>query len=169
MARCLIIGCGCRGLSLARELTAAGHAVRGTTRDPARRGEIEAAGAEAVIGDPDVVATLARSLDHVSVACVLLGSAVGSPEQLAALHGPRLEMLLTRMLDTTVRGIVYETAGAVDPAVLRAGAERVRACCEDSRIPYALLEADPVDVDAWTVAAVAAVNRALDGRPVGPR
>jgi len=147
LARCLIIGCGCRGLSLARELTAAGHAVRGTTRDPARRGEIEAAGAEAVIGDPDVVATLARSLDHVSVACVLLGSAVGSPEQLAALHGPRLEMLLTRMLDTTVRGIVYETAGAVDPAVLRAGAERVRACCEDSRIPYALLEADPVDVE----------------------
>ena len=104
------------------------------------RREIEAAGAEAVIGDPDVVATLARSLEHVSVACVLLGSAVGSSEQLAALHGTRLEMLLTRMLDTTVRGIVYEAAGAVDAAVLeRRRARCVRACCEDSRIPYALL------------------------------
>ncbi len=169
MARCLIIGCGCRGRSLARELVAAGHAVRGTTRDPARAPEIEAAGAEALIGDPDVVATLARSLEHVSVACVLLGSAVGSSEQLAALHGTRLEMLLTRMLDTTVRGIVYEAAGAVDAAVLEAGAARVRACCEDSRIPYALLRADPADADAWTVAAVAAVNSALDGRPPGPR
>ena len=169
MARCLIIGCGCRGLSLARELIAAGQAVRGTTRDPVRRTEIEAAGAEAVIGDPDVVATLARSLDHVTVACVLLGSAAGSPEAQAALHGPRLEMLLTRMLDTTVRGVVYEAVGAVDAAVLQGGAARVRACCEDARIPYALLGADPADVDAWTVAAVAAVNSALDGRPAGPR
>ena len=169
MARCLIIGCGCRGLSLTRELIAAGHAVRGTTRDPGRRAEIEAAGAEAVIGDPDVVATLARSLEHVSIACVLLGSAVGSPEQLAALHGTRLEMLLTRMLDTTVRGIVYEAAGSVDAALLGAGAARVRERFEDSRIPYALLEADPADVDAWTDAAVAAVNRALDGDSAGPR
>jgi hypothetical protein len=122
-----------------------------------------------VIGDPDVVATLAGSLEHVSVACVLLGSAVGSPDQLGALHGTRLEMLLTRMLDTTVRGIVYEAVGSVDRSVLEAGAAQVLERCEDSRIPYALLEADPADADAWTVAAVAAVNRALDGRPVGSR
>ncbi len=169
MARCLIIGCGCRGLSLARELTASGHAVRGTTRDPARRGEIEAAGVEAVVGDPDVVGTIARALEHVTIACVLLGSAVGSPEQLGALHGSRLDMLLARMLDTTVRGIVYEAAGSVEPPVLNAGGALVRARCEDSRIPYALLDADPGEVDAWTVAAVAAVNSALDGESVGPR
>ena len=36
VARVLIVGCGCRGQALARELRAAGHAVRGTTRDPAR-------------------------------------------------------------------------------------------------------------------------------------
>jgi len=122
-----------------------------------------------VIGDPDVVATLARSLEHVSVACVLLGSAAGSFEQVAALHGTRLDMLLTRMLDTTVRGIVYEAAGSVDAALLEAGALRVRERCEDSRIPYVLLEADPADAHAWTLAAVTAVNRALDGRPAGPR
>ena len=122
-----------------------------------------------MIGDPDVIGTLARSLEHVSVACVLLGSAAGSPVQLAALHGTRLEMLLTRMVDTTVRGIVYEATGSVDPAVLEAGAARVRACCEDARIPHALLRADPGDVDAWTSAAVAAVHSALDGDPRGPR
>ena len=124
---------------------------------------------EAVIGDPDVIGTLARSLEHVSVACVLLGSAAGSAEQLEALHGTRLEMLLTRMVDTTVRGIVYEARGSVDPGVLEAGAARVRACCDDARIPYALLSADPGDVAAWTGAAMAAVNSALDGDPFGPR
>lgn len=143
--------------------------MRGTTRDPAGAAGIEAAGVEAVIGDPDVIATLARSLEHVSVACVLLGSAVGSEEQLAAIHGTRLEMLLTRMVDTTVRGIVYEACGSVEAAVLEAGAARVRERCEDARIPYALLRADPGDVDAWTLAAVAAVNSALDGGSSGPR
>lgn len=169
MARCLIIGCGCRGRSLAAELIARGHAVRGTTRDPDGRAAIEAVGAQAVLGDPDVIATLAGALDHVTVACILLGSAVGPPAKLAALHGSRLEMLLTRMVDTTVRGVVYEAAGSVDPDVLQAGSARVRARCEDSRIPYVLLGADASDPRAWTVSAVAAVERALDGDPVGRR
>jgi hypothetical protein len=169
LARCLIIGCGCRGRLLASELIARGHAVRGTTRDPAHVTEIETAGAEAVVGDPDVIATLGRAFDHVAIACLLLGSAVGTPEQLAALHGSRLEMLLTRMVDTTVRGVVYEASGTVDPDVLAAGAARVRARCEDSRIPFVLLRADAGDPDDWTAAAVAAVDSALDGDPVGRR
>ena len=169
MARCLIIGCGCRGRSLARELVSRGHAVRGTTRSSARLEAIEAAGAEAVLGDPDVVGTLVRWFEHVGVACVLLGSAAGTPEQLAALHGPRLDMLLARMLDTTVRGVVYEAAGSVGPALLEAGATLVRERCEDSRIPYALLRADPADGCAWTVAAATAVDSALDGGPGGRR
>jgi putative NADH-flavin reductase len=169
LARCLIIGCGCRGRALARELVARGHAVRGTTRSAAGLAPIEAAGAEAVLGDPDVIATLVRSFEHVGVACVLLGSAVGPPEKVEALHGTRLDMLLMRMTDTTVRGIVYEAAGSVDAAVLEAGAARVRAHCEDSRIPYALLRADPRDNAAWTAAAVGAIAGTLDGDPVGPR
>lgn len=169
MARCLIIACGCRGRLLARELIARGHSVRGTTRSPAGLAEIEAAGAEAALGDPDVIGTLVRSFEHVSVACVLLGSAEGAPEQVAALHGTRLDMLLARMLDTTVRGIVYEAAGSVDRDVLAAGAGLVRERCEDSRIPYVLLRADPADHRAWTAAAVGAVHSTLDGDPVGPR
>ena len=143
--------------------------MRGTTRSEAALDAIEAAGAEAVLGDPDVVATLARAFEHVGVACVLLGSAVGAPAQLAALHGTRLEMLLARMLDTTVRGVVYEAAGSVEPAVLDAGAALVRERCEDSHIPYVLLRSDPADAAAWTRAAVAAVESALDGARVGSR
>jgi hypothetical protein len=130
---------------------------------------IEALGAEAFIGDPDVVGTLARSFEHVSVACILLGSASGTDEQLAALHGTRLEMLLSRMVDTTLRGVVYEASGSVDAAVLAQGAALVQERCEDARIPYVLLRVDPVDHRAWTVAASAAVDSALAGGPGGPR
>jgi putative NADH-flavin reductase len=161
VARFLIIGCGCRGRSLARELRGRGHAVRGTTRDPGRVAEIEAAGVEAFVGDPDRIATLTRALDHVSVAFVLLASASAEPEQLGALHGTRLEMLLSKMIDTTVRGIVYEAAGSVEPSLLHAGAERVRALCEDSSIPFALLDADPDLPGVWLRAALAAAERVL--------
>jgi threonine dehydrogenase-like Zn-dependent dehydrogenase len=164
LARCLIIGCGCRGLALARQLRAGGHAVRGTTRDPGRRAEIEAAGAEAYIGDPDVVGTLAPALAHVGVTCLLLGSAVGTRSQLAALHDTRLDMLLERMLDTTVRGVVYEAAGSIDAELLQHGAERVRYACERSLIPYVLLTAEPSDHPAWLAAAGDAVQRALLAR-----
>lgn len=164
MARSLIIGCGCRGGALARALRAGGQAVRGTTRTSGRLRMIEAAGAEAVIGDPDRVATIAGSLERVTLVCVLLGSAAGSWEQINALHGPRLEMLLTRMLDSTVRGVVYEAAGSVDREVLRAGAERVCRFCERSMIPHAILAADPADHGLWLPAAVEAVERVIATR-----
>jgi uncharacterized protein YbjT (DUF2867 family) len=167
LARCLIIGCGCRGRSLAGELVARGHAVRGTTRHADGAAAIEAAGAEAFVGDPDVVGTLTPAFEQVTVACVLLGSATAAPRRLAALHGTRLEMLLTKIVDTTVRGIVYEASGTVDGHLLASGATLVRDRCEDARIPYALVRADPAQTAAWTAAAVAAVQRALDGEPGG--
>lgn len=148
---------------------ARGHAVRGTTRTEAGLAAIEEAGLEPVQGDPDRVGTLTRAFEHVAIACVLLGSARGTPEQLAALHGSRLDMLLTRMLDTTIRGVVYEAVGSVDAGMLEAGAALVRARCEDSRIPYVLLAADAADHRAWPLAAVAAVDSALDGGMDGPR
>jgi uncharacterized protein YbjT (DUF2867 family) len=161
LARCLIIGCGCRGLLLARELASRGHTVRGTTRDPERADEIARAGVEGVVADPDRIATLVPALEHVGAACILLGSAAGGWEALAALHGTRLEMLLARMLDTTVRGVVYEATGTVDPAVLAAGGERVRSFCEESRIPYVVLDEDR---GAWAADAADAVDRVLAPR-----
>jgi len=164
LARCLIIGCGCRGRSLAEQLGIGGYATRGTTRDPGNRAQIEAAGAESFVGDPDLVGTIAGAFDQVSVVCILLGSAVGSAEQVTALHGSRLTMLLDRMLDTTVRGVVYESAGSVDAAVLQAGATIVRARCERSSIPYALLTADPRRHSSWLRAAVDAIEQLLGAR-----
>lgn len=161
MARVLIVGCGCRGQALARALREQGHAVRGTTRAEARRAEIEAAGAEVWIGDPDRIATIHYALADVTILCWLMGSASGTAEQLAALHGSRLQMLLERTIDTTVRGLLYEAAGSVDSALLEGGAETVRAACGKSEIPHALLSADPADHDAWLDAALAAIGELL--------
>lgn len=161
MARVLIVGCGCRGQALARALCAEGHAIRGTTRSDARRADVEAAGAEVWIGDPDRIASISYALDGVTILCWLMGSAQGSDEQLAALHGSRLRMLLERTIDTTVRGLVYEGAGSVDPELLAAGAETVRAACAYSEIPHALLVADPADHDAWLGAALDSVHELL--------
>lgn len=161
MARVLIVGCGCRGQALARALRAQGHAVRGTTRDRAKVAAIEAAGAEAWVGDPDRIATISYALDGVTILCWLMGSAAGSGEQLAALHGSRLKMLLERTIDTTVRGLVYEAQGSVDGVLLAQGAETVRAACTYSEIPHALLEADPVDAGGWLDAALASIEELL--------
>jgi putative NADH-flavin reductase len=146
---------------LSRELIRRGHAVRGTTRDLGRVAEITAAGAEAMVADPDRVATLVGAFDHVTVACVLLGSARGSAESLAALHSSRLEMLLTKIVDTTVRGVVYEAGGSVGAGLLEEGAARVEAFAKRSLAEWALLEADPADRVAWLAAAVDAVDSVL--------
>jgi len=146
---------------LARALRERGHAVRGTTRSPERAEAIAAAGAEPFVGDPDRVSTLVPALAQVGVVCLLLGSATGTDEQLAALHSTRLDMLLEKMLDTTVRGVVYESLGTVDERLLAVGCQRVRHACERSLVPYVMLDASPDDAGHWTDAAVVAVERAL--------
>ena len=83
VVRALMVGGGCRGLALARTLVAEGHAVRAVTRSPARRAEIEAAGCECWIGDPDRIGSLRYALDNVTVLLWLLGTATG-PERRGA-------------------------------------------------------------------------------------
>jgi hypothetical protein len=95
----------------------------------------------------------------VTLVCWLLGSASGP--NVADLHGPRLETLLERLVDTPVRGFVYEAAGSVDPAVLAAGAAAVRGAAATWRIPVETVEADPGEHAAWLAAMTAAVARLL--------
>jgi putative NAD(P)-binding protein len=161
VARVLIVGCGCRGRALARGLRAAGHAVRGTTRDPHNSEAIAAAGAEPYVGDPDRIATLMDALTGVTVVCWLLGTATGEPERVAALHDGRLRMLLEKLVDTPVRGVVHECAGPLPEHVLARGRAVADVASETWRIPLAQLDADPRDHEAWRAAAAAAVARLL--------
>jgi uncharacterized protein YbjT (DUF2867 family) len=139
----------------------AGHAVRATTRDPARTDAIAASGAEPYVGDPDRIATLMGALTGVTVVCWLLGTAGGDPEQVFALHDTRLRMLWEKLVDTPVRGVVYEAAGTVDPAALVRGEAVARVAHETWRIPLAYVRADPADVPAWVAEARSAVDGLL--------
>ena len=154
-----MVGGGCRGLRLARELVAEGHAVRAVTRGEEGRAAIEAAGCECWIGDPDRIGTLRYALDNVTVLLWLLGTATGP--NVADLHGSRLRMMLEKVTDTTVRGVLYEAAGTVGAETLRSGAAEVARARELNEIPGALLEADPRDGEAWAAAARAGIQGLL--------
>ena len=141
MARVLIVPCGCRGQALARELRAAGHAVRGTTRG-ASTAAIAAAGAEPYVGDPDRIATLMDALHGVTIVCWLTGT--------IDVDTGRLRMLLEKLVDTGVRGFVHE-----GPGEAIAGA-----ASETWQIPLEVLSGDPL-AEEWVAEAVAAVDRLL--------
>lgn len=149
MARALIVGCGCRGRLLGERLLAEGWAVRGTSRREEGLAAIEAAGIEPAQADLDRVGTVLELVGDVAVVYLLLGSATGDPEAVAEIHGHRLERLMEKLVDTPVRGVVYEAAGSVEPAVLAAGAEIVRTAARTWRIPVAVVTAEQDDHRLW--------------------
>jgi hypothetical protein len=148
MARVLIVPCGCRGRALAASLVQAGHAVRGTTRGDGVEA-IRAAGAEPYVGDPDRIGTLMEALTGVTIVCWLMGT-IPVPE----LHEGRLRMLWEKLVDTPVRGVVYEGA-------LPQGEQVARTAAQTWQIPLEILDADPLDHAAWQAAAHGAVDRLL--------
>jgi len=148
MARVLIVPCGCRGRALAASLVEAGHAVRGTTRGDGVAA-IRAAGAEPYVGDPDRIGTLMEALTGVTIVCWLMGT-IPVPE----LHEGRLRMLWEKLVDTPVRGVVYEGA-------LPQGEQVARTASQTWQIPLEVLDADPLDHDAWLASARGAIDRLL--------
>jgi uncharacterized protein YbjT (DUF2867 family) len=138
VARALIVGCGCRGRALGQNLLAQGWAVRGTSRREAGLAAIEAAGIEAALADPAQPGELLDLVGDVAAVHWLLGSASGSSGNLAAIHGPRLERFLERLVETPVRRFVYEASGSVDADLLERGADLVRAAGERWHIPVEL-------------------------------
>ena len=147
MARVLIVPCGCRGRALARELRAAGHAVRGTTRG-AHAAAIAATGAEPYVGDPDRIATLMDALHGVTIVCWLTGTIAD-----VDLHAGRLRMLWEKLVDTPRarrRLRRHAARGRGDRA------RRVR----DLADPARGARRRPLGED-WVAEAVAAVDRLL--------
>jgi hypothetical protein len=144
-----------------------GHAVRITTRTEGGRAAIEATGAECWIGTPDRLATLRGALENVTIACWMLAGAHGEPDDVAALHGSRLEFFLSQTIDTTVRGLIYDaTPGHAAPEALAEGARLVSTLTKLNAIPMALLGAGGAsgaagDDEVWVGEAAAAVERLL--------
>jgi len=159
VARILIVAGGCRGRQLASSLVADGHAVRISTRTEAGRAAIEETGAECWVGTPDRLASMRGITDSVAVACWLTGSVAGDQELICELHTTRLQFFLTQLIDTTVRGFIYEARGAGTPQdVLAQGEEIARAITSRNVIPAAFLQADPSDTPAWLAGAREAID-----------
>ncbi len=110
---------------------------------------IEAAGIEPAQADPERPATLLELVGDVAVVYWLLGSAAGDPEDVAAIHGLRLERLLEHLVETPVRRFVYEAFGSVDAEILAGGAALVEHAAATWRIPVEVLRepaARPIDM-----------------------
>lgn len=133
--------------------------MRGTTRDPQRLAELEAAGIEAVVADPYGLATLMPHVANTSAMVWLMGSAVG--EDVEAFHRTRLQTVLERLVDTPVRGLVYEAAGTLPHSLFAEGAAAVRKASLTWQMPTAIVAADPDDHDAWRAAMIAGVEEVL--------
>jgi uncharacterized protein YbjT (DUF2867 family) len=159
VARALIVGCGCHGRELGRQLRGRGWPVRGTTRGPALE-EIGRAGMEAAIADPDRPGTLLELCGDVAVVVWLLGSAEGDPDLLSAIHGSRLERLLEKLVDSPARGFVYEIAGSAPDPDIAAGRAIVEATARTWRIPVAFLAHERSE-PGWAAAAADAVEGVL--------
>ena len=76
-----------------------------------------------------------------TVVAWLLGSATG--DGAAELHAGRLRMLCEKLVDTPVRGLLYEGAGTLGEEVLAGGAEVVRRAAVTWNIPVEVLTTDP--------------------------
>lgn len=135
MARALIVGCGCRGRQLGERLLADGWAVRGTSRRQEGLEAIEAAGIEGALANPNRPGSILELVNDVAVLVLLLGNASGSEEELLAIHGPRLERLMEHLVETPVRGVLYEGT--------QAGGEVVNLAGERWRIPIRTLPPNP--------------------------
>jgi uncharacterized protein YbjT (DUF2867 family) len=138
---------------------ALGWPVRGTSRREGGRAPIEALGIEAVLADPLRPDTVLEHVADVSVVHWLLGSAEAEVEALTAIHGPLLKRTIERLVETPVRGIVYEAAGRLAGERLEGGAQIVRAAGARWQIPVEVVAADPRQRSEWAEEMAAATLR----------
>ena len=121
--------------------------MRGTSRAEAGRARIEAAGFEGVVVDPDRLGTHLPHLQGASVLSWLMGTARDP-----ALRGERFASLLELLVDTHVRGLLYEAPQEGDAA---------QRASETYRMPVALIAAPPDDPSPWLRDALGAVDAVL--------
>jgi hypothetical protein len=149
--RAFVVGGGERALALTRSLTAEGHAVRLVVDGEDEARAAREAGAEPWPGTPDRIGTLRMGLDNVTI---LLWMQADSDPDHPALHGSRLEMMLDKTTDTTVRGVVYETGSPHEEAGLHEMAEARR----KNEIHFRTVDLAAAD---WPAACRAAIDELL--------
>jgi hypothetical protein len=87
----------------------------------------------------------------------------GAGEGAEAINSERLPALAERLVDSGVRGLVYEAAGTADPGALGAGADAVLRAGETFRMPVAVIAASPSEHGPWLAEMRAAVAGVIAG------
>lgn len=161
MARALLVGCGCCARGAGRLLTERGWSVRGTSRGERGRARIEAAGIEAAEADPDRVGSVVELLGDVTVPVWALGAPAGGDGELEKLQLQRLPSLLEKLVDTPVRGFVWESSLPADADLAR----RAGALLEDAErrwhLPMRTVAAARADHASWAQAVADAVEAVI--------
>jgi hypothetical protein len=153
LARALLVGCGCAGRAAGAVLAERGWAVRGTSRSEEGRAAIEAAGLEAAPADPDRVGSVVELLGDVTVLAWVLGEVPGQAGR--ELNGERLASLLEKLVDTPVRGFVFEAPAS------GAGMVAVQDAAVRWRIPTEIVTCARSDPDRWAADVADAVERSV--------
>jgi hypothetical protein len=130
--------------------------VRGTSRHEDGLAAIGDAGIEPALADPLRPDTVLELIDDVAIVLWLFASARGPQEELSLLHGSRLERLMERLIETPVRGFVYEMRGSVNPVLLEHGGEVLAAAGDTWRVPISYIYVDPRDPHDWAGIVVSA-------------
>jgi hypothetical protein len=162
VARALIVGCGCRGRLVGKRLLAQGWEVRGTSRTEDGLAAIGEAGIEPAFADPLQPHTVFELVGDVTIVLWLFASAEGPAEELSAIHGSRLERLMERLIETPVRGFVYEMKGTVDPILLEHGSEVLEAAGDTWRVGISCVFVDPGDPHDWAEIMAGAATGLVD-------
>ena len=137
MARVLLTGTPERIAPVARRLVGDGYAVRCAVAGGAPVCE----GAETVDASPDLPGGIVMALQGVAVMAWLLGD---EPWCDPDLHGEKLETMLLRVVDTGVRGFVYERPVGFEAAsaLAASGESEVTNAHDTWHIPTAVVD-DP--------------------------
>ena len=137
--------------------------VRGTSREESGLDAIEQAGIESAVADPDRPGTILDLVGDVAAVVWLLGTAEAEPEVIAAIHGPRLESLMEKLVDTPVRGFLYEAVGSVQSNRLEGGRAIVERAGDTWRIPVAFIEHSR-DEKSWAAGIADSLDQLLSAR-----
>ena len=101
---------------------------------------IEDTGLEPAQADPDSPGTILDLCGDTAVVVWLLASAAGEQDVVAGIHGSRLERLLEKLVDTPIRGFLYEVAEGAEHTLH--GREIVERAGETWRIRVGFVGAD---------------------------
>jgi len=103
-------------------------------------GELAASGVDIWNGSTERLATLRGALEGVAIACWLMADEPAGEQRVAS--------FIAQIVDSTVRGLVYEAAGC---------SSEVKRLCALNAIPLAVVSESPAERARWLSAAREAV------------